>query len=95
MSRDSPLSRSRIHAGGSAGWKIPGGGKFRQRVASLPERFGCLTSAQLAAVPHDCRPRLALRRFRRESCHLLSAPFGQRTARIHLGADRLAVMDQE
>ena len=74
--------------------EIGGRGEFREGVAGAPERFGRLTGAKLAAVPHDCGVRASRRGFGCKATDLLPSFFRKRAPRIDVGPDRVAVMDK-
>ena len=74
--------------------KIPRRRKCREGVAGAPERFGRLTGAKLAAVPHDCGVRASGRGFGCKATDLLPSFFRKRAPRIDIGPDRVAVMDK-
>src|SRR5262245_31365772 len=69
-------------------------GEFRQRIARAPKRLSGLLGAQLSAVPDDRRPGAAGRRLGADTLGLLTAARRQRTARIDVRTDRVAVMDE-
>ena len=81
--------------GGIVWLKVARRGKLRQRVAGPPESFGRLACAELAAVPHDRWSRAAGSRVSRRASHCQLADRRQRTPRVDLGPDRVAVMDEE
>jgi len=76
------------------GLKVARRRKRCEGVAGAPERFGRLTGAKLAAVPHDCRVRASGRRFSRKTTDLLPSLFRKRAPRIDVGPYRVAVMDK-
>jgi len=68
-------------------------GKLRQRVARAPEGLRGLTRPQFTAVPDDRRPHAAVARLFRQSGDVPPSGVRQRTPRIDIGPDRLAVVN--
>jgi hypothetical protein len=77
-----------------AGLQITGGGKFRERIARAPERFGGLFRSQLSAVPDDGRADAAAGGFAREKVHGRPSDRRQWALGINFRSDRIAVMNQ-
>ena len=74
--------------------QISGRAEIRQGVAGPPERLCRLTSAEFAAMPDNRRAGPQTRGGCRQPSHVLLADRRQRTTRIDLGTDRVAVVDQ-
>ena len=70
-------------------------GKIRQRIARAPEGFRGLSRPQLAAVPNDGRPRASNLRLFGQSHDMLPSGIGQRTPRIDIRADGVAVVNED
>jgi len=68
-------------------------GKISQRVARAPEGLGSLTRPQLAAVPDDRRPHAAVARLFRQPSDVPPSGIRQRTTRIDIGPNRVAVVN--
>jgi len=77
------------------GLKVACGGEGRERVAGTPECLGRLTRAQFAAMPHHVRARAARRGFARQTGDVLATLFGKWTARIDVGAYRIAMVHKK
>ena len=77
------------------GLQIARRGEFRERVARAPEGLGRLPRPQLAAVPHDGRAHAARGGAGSQARHVLLSARRQRTPRVDVRADRVAVMNQE
>ena len=95
MSRGSPRSRSRIHCGGSSGWRSRVAENVCKRVTRPPERLSRLLRAELAAVPDDDRLDAACRSFGRQPLDRRAAVLRERTLRVDVRADRVTVMNEE
>jgi hypothetical protein len=70
-------------------------GELRERVAGVPQGIGCLARAQLTAVPDDGRPDTARGELRGDTLDLRPPARRQGPPRIHVGPDRIAVMNQD
>src|SRR5262249_11538062 len=81
--------------GRAVGLQISRRGGLRQGIARAPERLGGRPRPQFAAVPHEGGARAARRRLSRQPRHVRRADRRERPPRIDLGADGVAVMDQE
>lgn len=72
--------------------KISGCGERRQRVAGAPECFGRLSRTQLAAVPDHSRFDAAPGGQGRQPIHLRTADERQRSTRVDVRADGVAMV---
>ena len=81
-------------AGRIIGLKIACRRQFSKRVAGSPERLGGLLRAQFTTVPDDGRVGAASGSFRRGEIHFRPTDCRQRTLRIDLRSNRIAVMYQ-
>ncbi len=64
-------------------------------IARAPERVCRLLRAKLAAVPHDRGPDAERGGLGREAVNGVAPPGRQRTSRIDVGPDRIAVVDED
>ena len=80
---------------GVCGLQTASRGKRRERIAPLQVGLGGLSRAQLAAVPDDVGFCAALGGLLGEHVHLDAAPIRERPHRIHVGADRVAMVGKE
>jgi len=75
--------------------KVASRGALGKRVTRPPEGFGCLTRAQLAAVPHHLGTRTARGSMGGEANDILLAEERKRAPRVDLRADGVTVVDEE
>ena len=77
-----------------AGLQIASRGNLGKSITRPPERFRCLLCAKLAAVPEEIWSYTALSREAGKSIHGSLPHRRQRTARINLGTNRVAVVHE-
>ena len=77
------------------GLEIARGRECCQRITCAPARLGGLTGAQLPTVPDDCRPHTVFRELRGEPRDMFPTARRERTLRIDVRPDRLAVMHEQ
>ena len=79
---------------GVVGLQVARGRQLRQGVTGAPKRLGCLTGAELAAVPDDRGVRAVFGGFRRGKIDRRPADRREWTARIDVRPDGVTMVDE-